>query len=153
MGFIGKSLAQAVAIAAISGVGVIGSHVIYGPPDRKYHCARETLKPGEICLVDVPAGVPVLWVDARTRAEWSKNGLKNSVLWSLESSEDTKVFEADVAQRIMEIPRVIVYCSGEDCSLSHEVAERIRKLELGADVSVLKGGWHALNGAGMIRQR
>jgi hypothetical protein len=51
----------------------------------------------------------------------------------------------------METPRVIVYCGDENCGLSKQIAERIIGLGLGADVSVLRGGWRALQEAGRIK--
>jgi hypothetical protein len=52
----------------------------------------------------------------------------------------------------VDTPQVIVYCSDENCGVSHQVADRIRKLQLGAQVSVLHGGWRALNEAGLTRR-
>jgi len=73
------------------------------------------------------------------------------VLWNLDPSEDMQAFEAEIAMRIMELPRVIVYCGDENCGLSRQIAERIRGLQLGAEVSVLRGGWRALSEAGRIK--
>ena len=62
-----------------------------------------------------------------------------------------QAFEADVAMRIMTSPRVIVYCGDENCGLSRQIADRIIALQLGANVSVLRGGWRALKEAGRIK--
>ena len=135
---------------AVAGAAA-GTYLIKGPPVRALVCNPAELKPGEICLQQIPTDAKILWVDARPRKDWQKNGLSGSVLWSLEFGEDQKAFEADVAMRIMETPRVIVYCSSESCDLSAQVADKIKGLDLGADVSVLRGGWQALYEAGRIK--
>ena len=146
-----NGLGQLAAIVGISLAAAGGTYWIKGPPTRTLSCDPTNLKPGEVCLEQVSAGAKVLWVDARSRKDWLKNGLPGSVLWNLESGEDMQAFEADVAMRIIETPRVIVYCGDENCGLSHQIANKIRGLQLGADVSVLRGGWRALSEAGRIK--
>jgi hypothetical protein len=73
------------------------------------------------------------------------------VLWNLDPAEDMQAFEADAAVRIVASPRVIVYCGDENCGVSRQIAERIRKLDLGAEVFVLRGGWRALSEAGRVK--
>jgi hypothetical protein len=46
---------------------------------------------------------------------------------------------------------VIVYCGDENCGLSRQIADKIRGLQLGAEVLVLRGGWRALSEAGRIK--
>ncbi len=142
---------QLAAIVGISLAAAGGTYWIKGPPARTLSCDPATLKPGEVCLQQISPDAKVLWVDARSRKDWEKNGLLGSVLWNLDPGEDMQVFEADVAMRIMETPQVIVYCGDENCGLSHQIADKIRGLQLGADVSVLRGGWRALNEAGRIK--
>lgn len=149
--FFSKSVVQAAGIILISAATAAMTYLVAGPPGRLFYCDPAKLEPGEVCLRDIARDAPITWVDARTRKEWEHDGLKGSMLWSLESGEDKNVFEAEAATRIMEKPQVVVYCGGEDCSLSHQVAGMIRKLELGAEVRVLKGGWRALKEAGWIK--
>ncbi len=138
-----------IAVAALAAAGA--TYLIKGPPVRQLFCDTATLKPDEICLQQIPAGTAVLWVDARPRTEWLKNGVEGSILWNLDPAEDMLAFEAEAAVRIAENPRVIVYCSDENCGISRQVADRIRRMDLGAEVSVLRGGWRALSEAGRIR--
>lgn len=145
-----KPLLQAALIAALAVAAAGTVWCVKGPPRRAVPCDPATLKAGEICLEQVPAGEDLLWVDARTRREWQADGLPGSVLWSIESGEDTLAFEAEVAGRLLATPRVVVYCGGVDCDLSHEVARRIRALDPAASVSVLHGGWRTLRQAGRI---
>jgi rhodanese-related sulfurtransferase len=146
-----NALGQLAAIGFISLAAAGGTFWIKGPPSRAFACDTASLKPHEICLEQVPSDASIVWVDARSRKDWEKNGLPASVLWNLDPAEDMQAFEAEIAMKIMETPRVIVYCGDENCGLSHQVAERIRGLQLGADVSVLKGGWRALKDAGRIK--
>lgn len=146
-----SALGQLVAIVGISLAAAGGTYWIKGAPARLLRCDPASLKPGEVCLQQIPPDDPVLWVDARLRKDWQANGLPGSVLWSLDRSEDMQAMEAEAALRIMETPRVIVYCGDENCGLSHQVAEKIRELQLGAEVSVLHGGWRALREAGRIK--
>ena len=99
---------------------------IKGPPGRAFVCDPATLKPDEVCLEQIPPDAKILWVDARSRKDWEKSGVPGSVLWNLDPGEDMQAFEAEAAMRIMETPRVVVYCGDENCGLSRQVAERIR---------------------------
>ena len=80
---------QLVAVGLISLLGAGGTYLVKGPPVRKLACDVTTLKPDEVCLQQIPADAKVLWVDARTRKEWKKNGLKGSVLWNLDQLQHT----------------------------------------------------------------
>lgn len=143
---------QLAAVAFISLAAAGGTYWVKGPPARDFICDPASLKPGEVCLQQVTPDAKVLWVDARLRKDWEKTGVPGSALWNLDPAEDMQAFEAEIATRIMETPRVIVYCGDENCGLSHQVAERIRGLQLGAEVSVLRGGWRALEEAGKTKK-
>ena len=142
---------QLAVIAAVSLAAAGGTFWVKGPPSRVFRCDPATLKPDEICLDAVPAGADVVWVDARPRADWEKNGVPGSLLWNLDATEDMQAFEAATAVRIAVTSRVIVYCGDENCGVSRQIAGLIRGLDLGAEVSVLRGGWRALSEAGRVR--
>lgn len=146
-----NALGQLLAIGSISLAAAGGTFLIKGAPSRILACDPATLKPDEVCLEQIPADSKILWVDARLRKDWEKSGVPGSILWNLDPTEDTQAFEAEAALRIMETPRVIVYCGDENCGVSRQVAERIRALQLGAEASVLHGGWRALKEAGRIK--
>lgn len=135
--------------AALAAAG--GTWLVKGPPVRTVQCDPAALAPDEICLDQIPADAEILWVDARTRGEWMENGMPGSILWNLEEGEDMAAFEAEAAMRIFETPRVVVYCGDETCGVSRQIAARIRGLGLGAEVSVLFGGWRALEEAGRVK--
>lgn len=151
MNFAGRCAAEAMVIAVIGASAAAGTYFVTGPPSRLFFCDPAQLQQGEVCLRDLRREDNLLWVDARSRKEWKENGLEGSMLWSLSGEEDPVVFEAELANRAAQTPDVIVYCGGEDCSLSHQVAEMIRKMDLGIRVRVLKGGWRALDEAGWIK--
>jgi rhodanese-related sulfurtransferase len=146
-----KPWAQLAVIATISLAAAGGTYLVKGPPKRLLHCDPASLKADEVCLQTIPSGSNVVWVDARKRSDWEKNGVTGSLLWNLDPAEDMQAFEAEVAARIAETPRVIVYCGDENCGVSRQVADRIRALDLGAEVSVLRGGWRALSEAGRVK--
>jgi rhodanese-related sulfurtransferase len=142
---------QVAVIAAVSLAAAAGTFWVKGPPSREFRCDPATLKPDEICLAAISVGADVVWVDARSRADWENNGVPGSLLWNLDAAEDPQAFEAAVAVRVAATPRVIVYCGDENCGVSRQIAGHIRALDLGAEVSVLRGGWRALNEAGRVR--
>ncbi|NJR43561.1 MAG: rhodanese-like domain-containing protein [Akkermansiaceae bacterium] len=148
-----NALGQLAAIVVISTAAAGVTYFTKGAPQRKLICDPAALKKDEICIQQVPAGAKVVWVDARSRKDWERDGLPGSVLWNLDVSEDTQAFEAEIAARIIETPRVIVYCGNENCGLSRQIAEKINALQLGAEVSVLYGGWRALNEADRIAKK
>ena len=145
-----NAVGQLAAIGLVSLAAAAGTFWIKGPPARTYVCDPATLKLDEVCLQQILTSEKILWVDARLRKDWEKSGIPGSVLWNLDPAEDMQAFEADTAMRIMETPQVIVYCGDENCGVSRQIAERIRGLQLGAEVAVLRGGWRALKDAGRI---
>lgn len=146
-----NSFGQLMVIAAVSLAAAGSTYLIKGPPTRLLHCDPALLKPDEVCLDQFPADAAVVWVDARLRKDWEESGVPGSVLWNLDPSEDMQAFEAEIAMKVVVTPRVIVYCGDENCGVSRQIAARIRDLDLGAEVSVLYGGWRALSEAGRVR--
>ncbi len=106
------------------------------------HCDPAAIKADEICFDQVPADA--LWIDARSRSEWEKNGYPNSILWNLDPKEDANKMEADAVFKIAESKQVVVYCTSQACDTSRQIAGKIRKLELGPPVKVLHGGHPSL---------
>ncbi len=139
-----------IAAASISAAGI--TWLAKGAPGRAYVCDPATLKPGEVCLQQIKESAGILWVDARQRKDWETSGVPGSILWNLDPAEDMQVFEAETAMKIAEgATRVIVYCGDENCGVSAQIAERIRKLDMGPEIVVLRGGWRALAEAGRVR--
>lgn len=142
---------QLAIIAAISLAAAGLTYLVKGPPARSHLCDPATRKADEICLSEITNQSDILWVDARSRGAWQKNGLPSSILWNLDPTEDMQAFEANNAEKIAAAQRVVIYCGDENCGTSRQVAERIRKLDLGPQVFVLNGGWRALKDAGRVQ--
>lgn len=143
-----NTLVQFTVVAGLSVAAAGATWFVNGKPSSLEHkvfeCDRTLIEEDEICLADVPE--EALWVDARSRSEWETDGLADSILWNLDPKEDNQAFEAGAAAVIFEsgASLVVVYCGSEACGTSRSVAGRIRSLNLGPEVKVLKGGWDAL---------
>lgn len=142
-----NALTQFVAVGAISLAAAGGSWLLRKEPVEKpaFTCDPTKLHDDEICLADAKG--KVLWVDARPRGEWQKNGLKGSILWNMDPKEDANLFEAEALTHIAAAELVVIYCGSEKCGTSREVAGRIRKMEIGPPVKILHGGWDAIKGS------
>ena len=87
---------------------------------------------------------PVLWVDARSKREFVKGHVPGAILlneddWEtgLDAFLDAWAFESNV----------VIYCSGEECERSQEVAIRLQKEARIDNIYVLAGGWKNWNQA------
>ena len=139
-----KWLLQLTAIVGISAAAAGLTWLLKGPPlePTVEKCDPALLEKDQICLADITGNV--LWVDARPRSEWQENGLTGSVLWNLDPKENQQEFEARTAMRAIETELVVVYCGSSACGTSRQIADRIRRLQLGPPVKVLYGGWDIL---------
>ncbi len=146
-----NAIHQSILILAIGGFAAAGTWWIKGPPTRLLVCDPAALKPGEICMTDVPRDRDIVWIDARSRKDWEQDGLPGSLLWNEDGNEDMLAMEAEVAMKVMMTPYVVVYCYDGQCHTSHNIAARVRKLSDRAEVRVLYGGWRALAEAGLTR--
>lgn len=147
------SLLQACGIFSLALVASALTAWIVGQPVVEVPCDPATLKDGEICLQDIPENRAVLWIDARSRKEWERNGLPGSILWNQDAAEDRNAMEAEAVMKIFTTPYVVVYCSDKGCGTSHKIADHITKtLKLEAEVHVLHGGWKALKAGGRLPQ-
>jgi rhodanese-related sulfurtransferase len=85
-------------------------------------------------------GRNVLWVDARSRADFERGHVPGAVL--LNEGEWEQLIDPflDAWRRGV---NVVVYCSSRNCDASAEVARRLRDDAQIENVYVLKGGWEA----------
>ena len=122
---------------------------VVGAPDRAIPCDPESLPEHQVCLSTIrnwPEDA-ILWVDARPRAEWKKNGVKGSVL--VNDLEEWFDLEPEFMMQMMGNPRakVVVYCNQAGCGSSKYVANQLRERHAGTlnfEVHVLQGGIKAL---------
>lgn len=148
-----NAAAQLAVLAAVSLTASAICYRIVGPPERKVGCDPSTLKPREICLDEVMSRWQgrVLWVDARPRREWERDGVPGSILWNLDPAEDALKFEADAMEHLVDSPTVIVYCGEGNCGISLQVAEKILALGVVSEVRALHGGVLSLREAGLLK--
>lgn len=93
---------------------------------------------GELTWQQARALPDPLWIDARPATEFAAAHLPGAL--SLPATDWDSRIETILAQWSPGRP-VIVYCGGNGCQASHEVARRLRD-ELGlSEIHVLAGGW------------
>ena len=80
---------------------------------------------------------PFLWVDARPRGEFLRNGIPGAI--SLPEDDWERSIDAFLDAWDAGTP-VVVYCEGGDCGTSESVARRLRKEAGITQIYVLKGG-------------
>lgn len=86
----------------------------------------------------------VVWIDARSRANYEAGHLPGAILLNPEEWGELLFNNQDSFQSLLDRP-VIVYCDGDACSRSAEVAQRLREL-MGLDpVYILQGEWRELS--------
>lgn len=87
----------------------------------------------------------VLFVDARSEDEYAAGHIAGAVSLPWQRVEER--FMA-VAERLEGGGRIIAYCDGETCELSHELAKFLKEMGF-ADVRVLVNGWSRWRRAGL----
>ena len=138
-----------VVLLALAGVAAVVTWKVVGPPDRSVKCDPENLPEHFVCLATVRAwpAEEVLWVDARPRVDWEKDGVEGSVL--LNDQEEWVDLEPSFMMQMMveTKPKVVVYCNQSGCGSSKYVADQLREKHasvLGFETYVLEGGMKAL---------
>lgn len=97
-------------------------------------------EPARVSFAVVSRWDRVLWIDARSAPQYSRDHLEGALLLNEDRWEELLpvILEAWAPGR-----RIVVYCNPGRCDASHSVARRLRK-ELGTkDVYVLAEGWGA----------
>lgn len=145
-----NTVLQMIALVTVALAAAGATYLIKGPPERGVPCDEATLAPDEICLSRVLGewGGDVVWIDARSRAEWSRETVAGALLWNLDQEENMADFEAAAAEALFDGRRVVVFCSSESCGVSRQVLGRVKALEFGNPCFLLHGGWRAIAGAG-----
>mgnify|MGYP003310626821 FL=1 len=92
----------------------------------------------------------VVWIDARSRANFDKSRVKGAYL--LNEMEDFYSLLEPIWSEIQnksDLP-FIVYCSSESCLASRKVAEKLRESVGVSEVYILKGGEKSLTERGLL---
>ena len=122
-----------VLLPAVLGLG----NVVLNPNRPAW--SEGALLEGELSLSGALSGTEkVLWIDARSAAEFASAKIPGAILLNEDQWGDLLPDFLSAWQPSM---RVVVYCSSKKCHSSNEVAKRLRS-EVGiVNVFVLKGGW------------
>ncbi len=95
----------------------------------------------EITVADAQNAKNVLWVDARSEAEFAAGHIAGALNLN-ENNRSAQI--AFVLEKWQPGQTVIVYCGSAACASSRAEADRLRGPEYGlGDVRVLRGGWDA----------
>lgn len=130
---------QAIVILAIS-VGIAGAAAWMHPRAPAWYVVTAVnswdLTPEQVRDLDDE----VVWIDARTEADFEKGHIKGALLLNEDEWGDLVFEHQDTLQAAMG-KAVVVYCDGTGCERSQHVAEKLRQL-IGLDpVYVLRGDW------------
>ncbi len=138
-----------IGVSLLSAAASFITYKVIGAPDRSVACDQASLPEHFVCLATVREWPDdeILWVDARPRKDWEKDGVEGSVL--VNDQEDWIDLEFDFMSKMNEglKPRVVVYCNQSGCGSSKYVAEQLRQRHAGTfgfQVFVLEGGVKAL---------
>ncbi len=134
-----RTLIQALVIIAIA-TGIAVASIWLHPRAPAWYLTRTTdvweLSPDQVSGL----GGGVVWIDARSDAEYAKDHRPGAILLNEENWGDLVFAVQDELSDAIGKP-VVVYCDGSGCERSHHIAERLRQL-IGLDpVYVLKGDW------------
>lgn len=143
-------------IVGVSCMGAWGNYLIDPVEPAAIFCDPAKVAADEICLRTVIEDWKndCVWIDARRRVDWQKDGLPGSLLLTTADGESfDKLLEQAFPILAEKNKRVVVYCSDVGCGTSREIAKRLREYQLVPDVRALHGGWKALSQAGMISQK
>jgi rhodanese-related sulfurtransferase len=149
---------QCAIIVGLSATAAVATYLIKPPPPAaaRIVCDPAALANDEICLQTVIEAWhnDCIWVDARRRVDWEKDGLPGSILLTTADGESfDRLLEQAFPVLAEKQKRVVVYCNDVGCGTSREIAKRLRDYQLVPEVRALHGGWKALSEAGMIPPR
>ncbi|MFT6864268.1 MAG: rhodanese-related sulfurtransferase, partial [Akkermansiaceae bacterium] len=117
-----------IGVSLLSAAASFMTYKVVGAPDRSVACAQENLPEHFVCLATVREWPEdeILWVDARPRKDWDKDGVEDSVL--VNDQEDWLDLQFGFMSKMNEElkPRVVVYCNQSGCGSSKYVAEQLR---------------------------
>jgi rhodanese-related sulfurtransferase len=87
----------------------------------------------------------VLWIDARSRASFTKQHIPGAMLLSQQEADyQDLLFQVATTIQTQQEKWIVVYCDGKKCEASHKIAEELRAIHPNPDqIHVLHGGWEA----------
>jgi rhodanese-related sulfurtransferase len=147
---------QVALIVGISAVAALITRAIKPPLKQAppIVCDPATIAQDEICLntVILDWKMDCIWIDARRRVDWEKDGIPGSLLLTTADGESfDQLLEQAFPTLAEKQKRVVVYCGDVGCGTSREIAKRLREYQLVPEVRALHGGWKALSQAGLVK--
>ena len=146
-----RTLLEAAALLALTTLAAAGTY-FYHPHKPALYMTQEATPEGEISIGDARAAMVqpgVIWIDARTRAQFDKGHVPTALLVSKHETDfESLLLPAANAIQDGQDKLVIVYCDAKKCEASHHVADVIRGFHpIPEQVRVLHGGWAAWQSA------
>ncbi|HQZ26550.1 MAG: rhodanese-like domain-containing protein [Verrucomicrobiales bacterium] len=139
----GKQIGWILLLAVLAGTASAFLHPRKAPWFATEDPSEMRWKIGVIEAKALLADGPVFWIDARSRSLYTEKHLPGAILLNPEDWGNLMFENQEALQAVLSQP-VVVYCDGETCTRSGEVAARLREL-LGLDpVYVLDGDWREL---------
>lgn len=150
-----NALAEGSLVLGCAVLGAVATWKLGGPPSRSPACDAARIAPIEICWDTLRAEWPegsFLWIDARSEAEWRRDGVPGSIHLTTAGGADFDGQLAAAGERMIGFRRAVVYCGSSGCGISKEVAKRITDYGLMPEARALHGGWEVLRQAGRIKE-
>lgn len=141
-----KLVLEAFALVAIATLAAGVTWAVQGGPGSAEVAATEPLPEGYLHFDEAATLEGLVWVDARTRKLWERNGREGSVLLTDHPSENWDGLIAEAFPTLATAQSVVVYCATESCGSSEPVAQKIKELGIipAERVFILAGGWKSL---------
>lgn len=139
-----NSIVQAIGILTLSTVLGLGVNILRQDGIPLVHAEKCVVQldaaNGEIALKDAAMlflSKRAVFLDARSRMEFESGHIQGALEVPVEDFDD--IIE-EIVSRLKEAEVIITYCDGEQCHLSHDLAQLVKEQGF-SNVYVLKNGW------------
>ncbi len=139
-----KAAREIFILLALSTVAAVGTHFFH-PRAPAWYLDSGPVAEDEVTVAQIETKWKgdVLWIDARTRAQFQKQHVPGALLIN-EQERDQLLFENIVLLQDNKKP-IVVYCDSGSCQASRKIREHL-KLNMSIDeIYVLHNGWESLS--------
>jgi rhodanese-related sulfurtransferase len=148
-----KTILQAICIVLLASATGLVLNAVRPEATRLAYVTppKPELKEEEIISLDEAQqlwGADGVFLDARPRADYERGHIPNAFHVP---PEDFAQAYAQVAPMLGPDTPIICYCDGEECDLSHKLADQLRR-QGHENVRILVNGWTVWNRAGLPTQ-
>lgn len=106
---------------------------------------ESSISEGYISIKQANAMQNVLWIDARSRAQWQSNGKQGSLFITLDPREDLQLLIEQNMQRLYQAEQakelVVIYCNQTNCSDSQLVKNALTEAGFELNIKILVETW------------